>query len=286
MMQGAWLDLTFVVLLVGVLALLYRLQTARSTPLLEPATGRREPAGFLQRAAGYYPRLARQSGYDPDALRWVYWLGKIALAALLPLLAIELLARRQIGLPPVMVVLLVGLGFFAPDLALVVARKRRQRRIRNALSYFLDLVVSLVQSGLGLEDAFRRAAREGIEPGHPLAHEAGLVDLELGAGKDRSEAFQSLAERTGVTEFRGVAAALKLGLRLGNPVEETLSVQADILRTKRREEARRALSMAPLKTLVPMLLCGFPVFLVLVIFPALIEIGTLFAQLREVFSRL
>jgi pilus assembly protein TadC len=95
-----------------------------------------------------------------------------------------------------------------------------------------------------------------------------------------------MALRTGVKELRSVAAALRLGMRLGNPVQDTLSAQADLLRTRRREDARRELSLAPLKTLLPILLCGFPIFLVLVIFPALVEISELLGEMQDLFSRL
>jgi pilus assembly protein TadC len=240
------------------------------------------PAGPV----GYFGRLARQSGYHPEALHWIYWVAKIGLAVLLPLAALQLWARWGAHPAWLLLVGLLLLGFFSSDLWLFAVRRARRRRIRHALSFFLDLIVSLLHSGLGLEEAFRRASRDGLETGHPLALEAGLVDLELGAGKERGQAFESMALRSGVTELRSVAAALRLGMRLGNPVQDTLSAQADLLRTRRREDARRELSLAPLKTLLPILLCGFPIFLVVVIFPALVEIAQLLGEMQGLFSRL
>jgi tight adherence protein C len=288
-MSGAWFDVLLLALLGAVLLALYRLQTLQTslgTPAGPAAAGAEAEAsaGRGSRRGAGFARLARQAGYNPDSLLWIYWLGKVALALVLPLLALELWRRWGARPTWVLLVLLVLLGFFAPDLWLLAARRARRRRVRHALSFFLELIVSLLHSGLGLEDSFRRAARDGLEPGHPLALEAGLVDLELGAGKERSQAFQAMAERTGVVELRAVAAALRLGLRLGNPVQDTLSAQADLLRTRRREDARRELSLAPLKTLLPILLCGFPIFLVVVVFPAIVEIGSLLNDLRGLFS--
>jgi len=291
--NSLWIDGLLFLLVAVVLFALWRLP-ALEAALARAASGSRErrephepdadeaPVGPV----GYFPRLARQSGYNPDALLWIYWAARIALAFLLPLVAYQL-GSRWGGAPPWFVSTgLLVLGFFAPDLWLLAVRRARRKRIRNGLSFFLDLIVSLLHSGLGLEEAFRRAARDGLEPGHPLALEAGLVDLELGAGKERGQAFDSMALRTGVIELRSVAAALRLGMRLGNPVQDTLSAQADLLRTRRREDARRELSLAPLKTLLPILLCGFPIFQVLVIFPALVEIAKLLGEMSDLFGRL
>ena len=279
--MGLFLDLLLLALIVAVVVLLYRMGQARPQPRLhDPDIGEAEPAHEHPGFPRYFHRWARQSGLDSDALFWLYWFSKIVLAVLLPLLAVEALSRtRLFGSPWWLLLALAVGGFLVPDAWLAVRRRDRIKRIRIALSYFLDLVVSLLHSGLGLEEAFRRAGRQGLDPEHPLAEEVTLVDTELEVGKDRTDAFDALAERTGIVEFQSIASALRLGMRLGNSVQTTLDAQADLLRLQRREAARREISLAPLKTLFPILLCGFPIFAVLVIFPALTEI---FALLREI----
>lgn len=286
--MGIWLDLLLLALVAALALLLYRMGRERPAPRLRDpeaegeaaAAVAAEPRGFPR----YLHRWARQAGLDPGALVAPWWLAKILLAALLPLLAVEAAARAPFFAMPVpWLVLLAAAGFLLPDLWLLLRRRARVRRIRIALSYFLDLVVSLLHSGLGLDEAFRRAGRQGLDPDHPLAKEVALVDNELEIGKERSLAFDALAARTGIREFRGVAAALRLGLRLGNSVQATLDAQADLLRLKRREAARRQISLAPLKTLLPILLCGFPLFAVLVIFPALAEILALLREIGALF---
>ncbi len=278
-----WLDLGLALLLALTVAQLYRLATAGGetyAPIADVDEDSGEEAGA---PAGYYPRLARQAGYDPDSLRWPYWLARIALAVLVPLIALVLWSRWQGDIPWLLLLGLVLLGFFLPDLALLQVRRSRRQRIRRALSFFLDLMVSLLRSGLGLEEAFSRAGRGGLDEDHPLAREVALVDLEMVAGKERAAAFESLAERTGVRELRSLASALRLGLRLGSPVRETLEAQAGLMRTKRQEETRRQLALAPLKTLLPVVLCGFPVFIVFVLFPAVVEIFSVLGELAALF---
>lgn len=211
---------------------------------------------------GYFWKLARPAGLTPDRA-WPFFVGaKIILAVALPAFATEVLGVGLFGF-----VIAAALGFLAPDAVLMYVRRQRQANIRRALSFFLDLIVSLLQAGLTLEEAFKRAAREGLSRDHPLAEEANLVAQELDLGRDRTAGFQALAERTGVRELRGLANALALGLGSGASVENTLRAQADLARAKRREEGLRRLQVASAEVLVPLLLCGFPVFIVMVFFP-------------------
>lgn len=246
--------------------------------VLRPDAVSRRPAAppwrqdLAARLRGYYPRVARQAGYDPGSLRATYWLAKAAFGLLLPLLLLEVLPR---GLPAAALLALFVpalLGFLLPDLWLVRRRRRRRRQITRALGYFVDLLVAFLYSGMSLERAFNRAGREGLERKHPLAREVLLVGRELDAGQDPGLAFQALAERTGVAELRGIAAALSIGLRVGTPVRATLQAQAEMLWTKRRETALKQINAAAVKVMFPVMLCGFPIFFLLTFFPAILEI--------------
>lgn len=219
-----------------------------------------------QAQPGYYWRLARQSGLPPDSVWPVYIGSKIALALVVPLALFDVASAG-----PVRVLLAAALGFFIPDLIMAWVRRERQMRVRVGVSFFLDMLVSLLQAGLSLEDAFRRVAKEALPKGHPLAEEALQVVEEMELGRDRSAGFQALADRTGVVELRAVASALGLGVTLGSSVEATLRAQADLARAKRREEAMRRLNVASAEVLLPLLLCGFPLFVVLVFFPLALQ---------------
>ncbi len=272
---GLWFDLILGLLLAAVLALMYSLWSRSAAPAFLPETPS-ATRGAVTRMTAYFGRVARQAGFDPATFGRAFWPAKIALAALLPSLSLQLAARWS---GPAVLILLAVLGFFLPDAWLFLARRRRRHRVRSALSFFLDLLVSLLQSGLTLPEAFRRTGTEGLDRAHPLAREATLVGVELEAGKEWGAAFNALAERTGVREMRSVAGALGLGSQLGTPLATSLRAQADLLRTQRRETARRRIYLAQLKSLFPLLLCGFPIFLVLVVFPAVVEIMEILRQI-------
>lgn len=233
-----------------------------------------------QALRGYYPRIARQAGFDPDSLRPLYWLAKGGFGLLLPLVLLETASRWGRSPSPLVLLVPLLLGFLLPDLWLLRRRRRRQRQIARSLGYFVDLLVAFLYSGLSLERAFVRVGREGFDPSHPLGWELALVGRELDAGQDPSLVFQALAERTGVGDLRGIASALRIGLRVGAPVRATLQTQAELLWTKRREMALRQINAAAAKVMLPVMLCGFPIFLLLTFFPAILQILNLLRQLR------
>ena len=261
--SGLWIDLLLIAILVATFVLLYRLSPAR--PALAEGTAEFRFPG------SYVPALTRQAGFDPEASRWYYWLAKICLAGFLPLLFLEIVPRVAANPPIVGLAVLAIFGFLVPDLWLLLRRRERRNKIRRGLSYFLDLMVALLHSGLSLEEAFRRAGRAGFHRSHPLAREVSLVSAELDAGKDRTEAFRSLARRTGVSELKALAASLEIAARHGSSVEKSLETQADLLRTKRRENARKQVTTAATKAILPVMMCGLPIFGVLVFFPTVLE---------------
>jgi len=266
------LDFTLALLLVLIIGALLWLDQARLLAMVArpPRTG--EP-GAAQ--TSYYWKLTRQCGLPPYET-WPFYIGaKLVLAVLLAVLALRVGLGRW-------ALLCLPLGFMIPDLILMSVRRNRQTTIRKALSFFLDLLVSLLQAGLGLEEAFARVAREGLPPGHPLANEALRVVEELSLGRDRSLGFQLLADRTGVVELRSVANALSVGLTLGGSVETTLKAQAELVRAKRREDGLKRLNIASAQVLLPLMLCGFPVFAVLVFAPLAMRVMQSLADLGSI----
>jgi tight adherence protein C len=258
------MDLVLALLLVLTVGALLWMDRARLLPLVS-----RPPQTLSngEAASNYYWRLTRQAGLVPFDVWPLYMGAKVALAVGLPLLALRV--APIIGWWALLVAIA---AFLVPDAILAFVRRQRRTEIRHALSFFLDLLVSLLHAGLGIEAAFARTAREGLPKGHPLAVEATQLVEELSLGRDRSHGFQSLAERTGVSDLRGLANALSVGLTHGSSIEATLRMQAELMRTKRRDEALKRLHVASAEVLLPLMLCGFPVFTVLVLFPLGIQI--------------
>lgn len=272
MAGGIWLDVLLVVCLLALLLAARPESAVASRGAAVSAAAERFRQGVAGRLALHVRTSVRQAGFEPDS--GAYWLAKSAGAVLPPFFLLDT------GVGGSLAWLSALIGFFLPDLWLLSLRRRRRRLIAQALPYFLDLLVAFLHSGMSLVDAFRRTGREAFSGPHPLAREVELVGRELDAGRDPSVAFHELAERTGVSDLRVVAAALRVGMRLGAPIRETLLAQSDALLVKRREGALKRIHRAELQMMFPVMLSGFPVFSVLVFFPIIMDLIEVYYRAR------
>ena len=165
----------------------------------------------------------------------------------------------------------MAIGYVLPGMALARMAKRRQHRIRLSLPDALDLLVVSVEAGLGLDQALQRVAEELVHAHPELCDELRLINLELRAGKARSEALRNLAERTGVDDLSSLAAMLIQTDKFGTSVARSLRVHSDTLRTKRRQRAEEAAAKTGVKMVFPLVFCIFPAIWVVTIGPAAIK---------------
>jgi tight adherence protein C len=164
-----------------------------------------------------------------------------------------------------------GLGYVLPGMVLARMAKRRQHRIRLGLPDALDLLVVSVEAGLGLDQAIQRVADE-LAFAHPeLAEEMRLINLELRAGKARSEALKNFGERTGVDDVISLVTMLVQTDKFGTSVAQSLRVHSDTSRTKRRQRAEEAAAKTGVKMVFPLVFCIFPAIWVVTIGPAAIK---------------
>ena len=165
-----------------------------------------------------------------------------------------------------------AIGFYLPRYVLHKKTSGRQQRITWALADSMDLIVVAVEAGLGLNAALNRVGEE-IKDLHPDMHdEMALVNLEIRVGRSREEALRNLAERTGVDDIRSFVALLIQSDRYGSSIAKAVRVFADSLRTKRRQRAEQASQKAALKLLFPLTMFLFPVIILVVLGPAILNL--------------
>jgi tight adherence protein C len=122
-----------------------------------------------------------------------------------------------------------------------------------------------------LDQALLRVGQE-IQLAHPdLSDELKLVNLELRAGKARSEALRNLGERTGLDDVISLVTMLVQTDKFGTSVAQSLRVHSDVLRTKRRQRAEEAAAKTGVKMVFPLVFCIFPAIWVVTIGPAAIK---------------
>jgi tight adherence protein C len=174
--------------------------------------------------------------------------------------------------------LAAAIGFYLPRLILHSRIANRQQRITWALADALDLLVIAVEAGLGLNAALNRIGEE-LRLTHPDMHyELELVNLEIRVGRSREDALRNLAERTGVDDIRSFVALLIQADRYGSSIGKAIRIFADSLRTKRRQRAEQASQKATLKLILPLTGLLFPVIILVILAPAVLNLIDLFAQ--------
>jgi tight adherence protein C len=165
-----------------------------------------------------------------------------------------------------------ALGFYLPRYILRKITLARQQRITWALADAMDLMVVSVEAGLGLNAALNRVGEELKDLHHDMHYEIELVNLEIRVGRSREEALRNLAERTGVDDIRAFVALLIQADRFGSSIAKAVRVFADSLRTKRRQRAEQASQKAALKLIFPLTLFLFPVIILVILGPAVLNL--------------
>jgi tight adherence protein C len=176
------------------------------------------------------------------------------------------------GMGMLIVMWMAAMGWVGPSFWLDKRIKKRQKEIQRALADALDLMVTCVEAGLGINQAIVRVAEEIRFVSTSLSQELTMVNLEIRAGRPREEALRNLGERTGVDDLRELTTMLIQTDRFGTSVAQALRVHADTLRTKRRQRAEEEAAKTAIKILFPVLFCIFPGLFVVIIGPGAINI--------------
>ncbi|HEY3127899.1 MAG TPA: type II secretion system F family protein [Acidobacteriota bacterium] len=174
--------------------------------------------------------------------------------------------------PILPLLLALFLGSLLPDIWLSGRIRARKKRIELALPEALDLAVICVEAGLPLDQSLTRIGQEMRSTDPDLSDELQLFNLEVNAGKRRSEALRNLAARTGVEDIKSLVAVLIQTERFGTSVAKSLRVFADTMRIKRRQRAEEQAAKMAVKIVVPLVFFIVPALFVVVLVPAVITV--------------
>ncbi len=166
--------------------------------------------------------------------------------------------------------LLFGLlGFYFPNMILSSRISRRQKEIRKAMPDALDLLTICVEAGLGFDAAMHKVS-EKWESQLSMAFARVIQEIQL--GKVRREALRDMSNRIGLPEMTSFVAAVIQSEQLGVSLSKVLRIQADQMRTRRRQLAEEEAHKAPIKMLIPMGLLIFPSLMIVLLTPAAIRL--------------
>lgn len=165
------------------------------------------------------------------------------------------------------------LGFKLPDIWCKNAAQKRQQSIRRAFPDALDLLVICVESGMSIEQSFKRVSEEIGTQSVALAEEMAITTAELSYLPTRRTPYENLALRTGVEDVRNITTVLIQAERYGTPLGTALRVVSEESRHQRLMEAEKKAAALPPKLTVPMILFFLPVLFAVILTPAFIQVS-------------
>ncbi len=188
--------------------------------------------------------------------------------------AVYVFLVTETGYPPLINLLIaVGagfLGFYVPNMFISNMAQKRQQAVKQSFPDALDMLLICVQSGMSIESAFGKVAKEVASQSIELAEEMTLTTAELSYLQDRRQAYENLAKRTGLPGVKAVTTALVQAERYGTPVGQALRTMAKENREIRQSEAERKAAALPPKLTVPMIIFFLPVLFIVILGPAAI----------------
>ena len=268
-----------------------RMRNARLAEMVtkERQTGklRQAPKGFMQ---SIVDQLDLRAKFDNEELREKLKMAGLRgqapivsfmffrIAAPIVLFVVALLYVFVIGelqYPPLInfgIAVVAGFaGYYFPNVVIENMAQKRQQSIKQAFPDALDMLLICVQSGMSVESAFSKVAKEIAVQSIELAEEMTLTTAELSYLQDRRQAYENLGKRTGLAGVKSVVTALIQAERYGTPVGQALRTMAKENREIRQGEAERKAAALPPKLTVPMIIFFLPVLFVVILGPAGIE---------------
>lgn len=211
-----------------------------------------------------------KAGYYSDQAATVYMGAKIVM------LAVGLAATAALIMPlpfpmhiRLMLVLLLSASmFFLPNWWVRLRRLQRTDQVRTNLPDAVDLLEICVSAGIGMDMAWIMVTDEIRCVSGMLADEMALTSLEISLGSPRVQALRNMAARTGADELSSLVAVLVQSDKFGTSVADALRSFAVSMREHRSLHAEEVAERMAVKMLFPMILCIFPVVLLVVAGPA------------------
>lgn len=161
-------------------------------------------------------------------------------------------------------VLLVGPQYY-------LASKSQARKLfaTKSLAQIIDLLKLQASIGLNLESSIENIARSRRDL---WGSEFMKIQFELDAGLPLENVLERFSKRFNVDDLNRFVLAIKQSKQLGASLSRTLAIQAEALRTRRKQRAEEQARLASVKISFPLVMFIFPALLIIYIAPAVLQI--------------
>lgn len=170
-------------------------------------------------------------------------------------------------------ILFSAFGWFGPSLYTERLRAFRKKQAVRGLAQVLELLRLQVGAGHNLELSLKNSARylTGI-----WGEELARASFEIDRGVPFEESMSNIAQRFDSEDLNRFVLAIRQAKKLGASLSETLKIQAEALRTRRRQRAEEAARSAAVKISIPLVFFIFPALLIIYLAPAVLRIMQIF----------
>ena len=231
---------------------------------------------------GLEMRLIRSGYFSRDAKR-TFILIRLAITVAVFTLVWYALVNVFGALTSAMALIFAGLAagvvFILVNAFLDRQAKRNVINFRRLFPEFMDLLVVCVDSGMSVEAAIDRVAHEFLATKPSFGQHLSIISLEVRAGRPMHEALNNFAARIQLEEARILSVLFRQSQELGSSVIKTLRVFSKEMRQKRLLMAEEKANALPVKMLFPMAGFLFPVNLIIVLVPIMMQIIELFSTM-------
>jgi tight adherence protein C len=176
--------------------------------------------------------------------------------------------------------IIAGIAFILVNAVLDKMAQSNQTNYRRLFPDFMDLLIICVDAGLSVEAAIDRVAREFAQTKPSFGHHLTIIGLEVRAGRPIHEALAGFSSRVKVEEAKSLSTLFRQSQELGSSVTRTLRVFSKEMRQMRLIHAEEKANSLPIKMLFPLAAFLFPVNLVIVLVPVMIQIMSMFSILN------
>ena len=184
-----------------------------------------------------------------------------------------LIVRQNKSSSPALIVIFMAIGLLLPISLIRSKANKRRKQIERSLPDLLDLLYISVEAGLGFDSALKKSAQKMQGP---LSVEVLKALADINKGRNRIEAFKSIADRTEVDDVRSFLMAVIQSEKLGSNVSTMLRTQSRVMRQKRQQRAEEKAQRLPVLMLLPLVFLMFPALFVVLLGPAALNLLKIF----------
>lgn len=177
------------------------------------------------------------------------------------------LVPRHLFLPGILAA--AGAGYYAPNLWLQQKIRKVKATIVRELPDMVDLLALCVNAGLDFMLSLKWVVERS--PASVMVDQLNTVLQEINVGKPRRDALRDLAQRFNLSDLSTFSRTLIMADKMGTSMTDALNSLSIDMRYARFRRGEAAAMKAPLKLLVPLIFCIFPVVGILVMGPILLN---------------